>query len=243
MNNIIDYPARFSKESRDGLWELIGFRVRGMDSPILGAVHFQRQEPASKARRALSDYLSRPPVKPGLSETSFPRHLVPVAVKRDNESFLGFTERLNRGDEPRIVHLAQDCIEVAFDLRPDNPSIEKQPRLGRGESERRVFRTVEGHVLIACVASLAEKLHRDQAFLGLQRVQQLTSCGTLDLPNLIVHRKYFAMTLEWSENLDWFRSSILRPTKFADEPILGATAYRFFRDRVGQPEPRVTEAS
>lgn len=243
VSNVIDYPSAASQQERGGLWELIGIRVRGVETPILGAVHFQCQERGSRARRALSDYLSNSPVKPGVSATAFPRHLVPLAVKPDDERFLGFTRSLEAGREPRIVHIANECIEVAFDFRTGNPSVEKG-RFAHHEPEDRAFRTIEGHVLLAKVAALEEKLHRDARFLGLQQVRQVTGCGTIELPNLIVNREYLTLTAEWSDSKLSRCASFLRPDRDAQTPILGASAYRFFREgREKAVEKQVARAS
>lgn len=187
-------------EGQSGFWELVGFRVAGLSRALLGAVRFQSQseDPLLFARRSLGHFLSSPPQALGLDQATYPADLIELRVPREGEPVPELLGRLKRGERTAALYLDAALIELAFDFRPENPSLQR-PRGGAGPTRRLVFRSREGHVLSGEAANLTARLRRAGAFLVLTGVEQALEGRTLALPTLVVHRSFLTMLADCSE--------------------------------------------
>lgn len=184
-------------EGKAGVWELLGFRVAGLSRSLLGAVHFQSQsdDPLVFARRSIGHFLSAPPKTLALDRESYPADLIELRVPLAGESVPDLLGRLKRGE--RVAHLYLDAakVELAFDFRPANPSLQRNPR-SETRTRRLLFRSREGHVLTGSTLNLGAKLRRGGAFLALTDVRQHRPDRQLELPTLVVHRDFLTMMAE-----------------------------------------------
>lgn len=207
-------------EGKAGFWELVGFRATGLSRAVLGAVHFQAQTdaPGVFARRSLGHYLSSPPQEIGLDRETYPAGLIPLRMPVAEESVPDLLGRLKRGESAAPHFVDADHVEVAFDFRPANPSLQR-PAAERAPSRRLLFRTRDGHVLVGSTQNLGAKLRRPSPFLALTGVRQLVSGRALDLPTLVVHRGFLTMMCDAAE--EDFNPAVV-PAAFSP-----ATANRF----------------
>ena len=187
-------------EGKPGFWELLGFRVVGMSHGILGAVHFQAQsdDPLLFARRSLGHFLSSPPQALSLDRAHYPADLVELRVPREGESVPDLLGRLKRGEPTGGLYIDAGLVELAFDFRPENPSLQR-PKGAPGPGQRLLFRTREGHVITGLTSNLSTKLRREGSFIVLTGVRQLLTGRTLALPTLVVHRSFLTMLAEYPE--------------------------------------------
>lgn len=184
-------------EGKGGFWELLGFRVVGLSRALVGAAHFQSQsdDPLLFARRSLGHFLSSPPKVVAIARATYPAELVELRVPRAGETLPDLLGRLRRGDRTASAYLDADLVELAFDFRPENPSLQR-PRDGGAAAPRLLFRTREGHVLAGRAANLSARLHRGGAFLVLTGVEQLLPERSLRLPTIVVHRSFLTLVAE-----------------------------------------------
>lgn len=184
-------------EGIPGFWELIGFRVNGLSRALLGAVHFQAQsdDPFQFARRSLGHFLSSPPQNLGVDRDSYPADLIELRVPPEGEDLPDLLGRLRRGDATASLYLDAAHLEIAFDFRRANPSIQRLPG-EQSRSRRLLFRSREGHVLVGNTLNLGAKLRRTGSFLALTAVRQHLPARTLELPTLVVHRDFLTMIAE-----------------------------------------------
>lgn len=190
-------------EGKAGFWELVGFRVNGLSRALVGAVHFQSQsdDPLRFARRSLGHFLSAPPQSLAVDRDNYPADLLQLQVPEAGESLPDLLGRLRRGERTTSLHLDADHVEIAFDFRRSNPSLQRLP--GESSRSRRLlFRTREGHVLGGTTMNLGAKLRRGGAFLALTGVRQHLPGRLLDLPTLVVHRTFLTMLAEPPEGAD-----------------------------------------
>lgn len=187
-------------EGKPGFWELLGFRVVGLPRSLLGAVHFQAQsdDPLRFARRSLGHFLSAPPQAIGLDRESYPADLIALRAPFGGESLPDLLGQLKRGETAANLFLDADHVEIAFDFRRSNPSLQRPPG-EQARTRRLVFRTREGHVLLGSTLNLGAKLRRAGAFLAVTGVRQYLPGRVLDLPTLVVHRDFLAMMADAPE--------------------------------------------
>ncbi|MDA8018594.1 MAG: hypothetical protein MPN21_14230 [Thermoanaerobaculia bacterium] len=221
-------PIRRNIDPDQEFWELVGLMVEGMKSVLLGAVRFRRQATGTTARRSLSQYLSAPHSELGVRKPAFPSHLLQVAVRAESRSLTEFVDALNSGEEPSLVLVDRDLIRLCFDFRLNNPSIER--KLYDDHSISRMgFRSRAGHVITGLVHSPARRLHRDETFFGVTDVLQHTPIGDLPLPDLVVHRRFFALAADCPEG--GLPPHVFAPETDAVRPLIGVRAWRFFMAR------------
>lgn len=179
-------------EGRPGFWELLAFKVPGLERAIVGAVRFQPQsdDPIAFARRSLAHYLTTPPQPISVVKASYPADVIELRVPREDETLPDLVGALKRGEETACFYLDTELIEVAADFRAENPSLQR-PVHETGSSQRLVFRTASGHVLRATATNLAQKLRRAGPFVTLTGVEQLgAGGGWIRLPTLVVRRTF-----------------------------------------------------
>lgn len=183
-------------EGKAGFWELLGFRVAGLSRALVGAAHFQAQsdDPLVFARRSLGHFLSSPPQAVAIDRATYPADLVEVRVPRAEESLPDLLGRLRHGQPTVDLYLDAGLVEVAYDFRPQNPSLQR-PR-SAASAQRLLFRTREGHVLSGEAANLSARLRRGGAFLVLTGAEQILPDRTLRLPTIVVHRDFLTMVAE-----------------------------------------------
>lgn len=179
-------------EGRPGFWELLAFKIPGLERAVVGAVHFQSQsdDPLAFARRSLAHFLTSPPQPISLVRSSYPADVIEVRVPREGETLPDLVGALKRGEETACFYLDSELIEAAADFRADNPSLQR-PINERGSSQRLLFRTASGHVLRATATNFAQKLRRAGNFVTLTGVEQLgAGGGWIRLPTLVVRRSF-----------------------------------------------------
>ena len=196
-----DFLYLIRPEESSGFWELIGFRIAGFSRALVGAVQFadQSREPGRYARRSLGHYLSSPPQNIGLDRSTYPADLIELRVPRKGETIPDLLGQLKRGESTGTLYVDADMVEIAWDFRRENPSVER-PRLAEGPSQPLVLRSREGHVLSGRSANMTVKLRSNRQFLVLTSVVQWLPDGTLPLPTLVIHRRYLAMVGERAED-------------------------------------------
>jgi len=180
-----------------GFWELIGFRVAGFSRALVGAIQFadQSREPGRYARRSLGHYLSSPPQIIGLDRSTYPADLIELRVPRQGETLPDLLGQLKRGESTGTLYVDADMVEIAWDFRSENPSIER-PRLAQGPGQSLLLRSLEGHVVAGMGGNISAKLRSNRQFLALTAVEQWLPGRTLPLPTLVIHRRYLAMVSE-----------------------------------------------
>ncbi|MCP4200548.1 MAG: hypothetical protein GY769_01275 [bacterium] len=179
-------------------WELIGIRVKGHPGVILGAVKFRRQTSESAyARQSLPSYLA---LESPAGDGSAPhqRALVSLEVPDATESVPEFLRELTGKSSRHQVLVDKALIQLVFDLRTKNPSIEKLSRPAVSVRHKVVLRTRCGHVISGDLLDLDLKLHRDMPFVALTMGVQHTIHGNIPLPALFFHRRSISMLLEMS---------------------------------------------
>ena len=194
----------------DCFWELLALRVRGYPAMLIGAARFQRQ-PSPRgvrhARRPLAMYLSTPPKELGLAKTARPANLLELLLPEMDEEIPAFQARIGSGGKGRTLYLDVETIEVAFDFRFENPSVEREQGVYHAPPEMHLFRTLEGHVLSGTAHGLHRRLHQGASFITMQQPLQHTPSGVQLLPPaLVVHRSFVAVDGEVGEGeslSDW----------------------------------------
>lgn len=178
-------------------WELVGFRVSGLPRALVGAVRFQAQsrDRSSFARRPLGQFLSSPPQNMAMDRASYPADLIEVRVPRQGESLPDLLGQLKRGEPAGTLFLDADMIDVAFDFRVQNPSLER-PRLAGGSGQRLMVRSREGHVLSGVATNLSARLRSEHQFVVLTGVEQWLPEDRLRLPTLVFNRTSLTMITE-----------------------------------------------
>lgn len=197
-------------------WEVVGFRIRGVPSLVLGALRFQRQELPGRehARESLSAYLSAPPPPLVTRQGAARSGEISAFLPRWSETVPEFLDRLRAGVETDAVHLRPDLIEVAFDLRKDNPGAYESGRQRAGPLVPHAIRTGDGHVLYGLARYQAGD---PDAFVALTQVQQFAPRQKISLPAIMVNREYISAMVVLSDE----------PTRMAAAqwaPFLPATA-------------------
>lgn len=192
-----DFLYLVRPEEGNGFWELIGFRVAGLSRALVGAVLFQNQtrEAGRFARRPLGHFLSSPPQNIGLDRSTYPADLIELRVPRADETVPDLLGRLKRGEPTETLYVDADMLEIAWDFRRENPSLER-PRMAEGPRQNLLLRTREGHVLAGRSANMTSKLRSNRQFLALTAVEQWLPDRNLPLPTLVVHRRYLTMVAE-----------------------------------------------
>lgn len=183
------------RDDGDSFWELVGLRLRGVDSLILAGVEFSRQAGGadSLSRQSLVSHLGSPPRSIGIAETPRPAHLLEVMLPDPRLPMLKLLERCREGEAFPTAFVDRDDVELAFDFRLENPSRLRRERSVASLEGRCLFRTAAGHVLSALPHRLPRKLHGDEAFLALRQVVQHTATDDYSLPTLVVHRRLLSM--------------------------------------------------
>ncbi len=197
-------------------WEVVGFRVRGVPSLVLGALRFQRQELPGRdhGRESLGAYLSSPPPPLVTRQGAARVGEISAFLPRWSETVPEFLDRLRGGVETDAVHLAPDLIEVAFDLRRDNPGAYESGQRRAGPLVPHVIRTADGHVLYGLARHQAGD---PDAFVALTQAQQFAPRQKISLPAIMVNRDYVSAMAVLSDE----------PTRMAAAqwaPFLPATA-------------------
>lgn len=192
-------------EGKAGFWELVAVRVPGLQRVLLGALHFQSQsdDPLVFARRSLGHFFSAPPQTLSFDRASYPADVLELRVPRQGESLPELLGALKRGESTTSLYLDVELVEVAFDFRPENPSLQRPTSQG-GRTERLLFRSRAGHVVRASATNLAAKLRRAGGFVALVGVEQLVPDGAGDsgssrwipLPTMVVRRSFLTMLTE-----------------------------------------------
>jgi hypothetical protein len=175
-------------------WELVGLRVRGLNTVMLAALRFYRHDHPGEpfARESLATYLSSPPA-PLATDMSAARHgEISAYLPRMNETIPNFLQRMRGGVDTAAVHLSPDTVEVAFDFRTGNPFSVDAIRRTVGPMTPHVVRTVAGHVLYGLAHPAAQ---HQGAFLALTHAHQFTPEGKVTLPPVMLRRDFLVAML------------------------------------------------
>lgn len=174
-------------------WELVGMRIRGHSSLMLGAVQFRRQSSDVKhARQSLPSYLASDQSKDDVNGIGLPT-VVSVEFPTATESVREFLDELSGKPRRNRVLVDKSLIDVVFDLRADNPSVGKLSCPSKRVSRTVVVRTREGHLLSGNLLNLEICLSRELPFIALTMGVQHTVHGNCPLPTLFLHRGFLAM--------------------------------------------------
>ncbi len=197
--NLTSKPEEVFLGPDDGthFWEVVGFRMKGVPTVVLGALRFQRHDLPGRdhARESLGAYLSSPPpplvtkhgaARPGEVSAFLPRWTEPIP------DFLG---RLRVGVDTDAVHLSPELVEVAFDLRMENPGGYESGKRRAGPLVPHAIRTAEGHVLYGLARNRAGDPDR---FMALTHGQQFTPKRKIRLPPIMVNRDYISAVVPLS---------------------------------------------
>lgn len=197
-------------EEEDAFWELLALRLKGYPSILVGAARFQRQlspKGVRHARRPLAMYLSMPPKELGVAKAARPANLLELLLPEVDEEIPAFQTRIGSGGRGRTLFIDVETIEIAFDFRFENPSVEREQGVYQGTPEMHLFRTLEGHVLSGTTHGLHRRLHLGGSFLTIQQPLQHTPNGIQLLPSaLVLHRSFVAIDGEVGEGetlSDW----------------------------------------
>lgn len=233
-----------ARSEPEHFWELVALRLQGHPSLIFAAVRFRRQskERGDWARQSLVSYLSSPAREIGVAETPLPPNLIELMIPETGESILAFLERAREGGSCRRILVDREVVELALDLRLDNPS-RHRPTGGEilGSDSLHLFRTVEGHILSAYPHRLNRKLMRSEDFLALLRATQHTATTDRPLPTLVVNRSFLTMVARVEGELaGWMAHSVpflgdLANPKHLLDPLL--ESYSAYRQRLLHDEP------
>lgn len=235
------FPTRASEPTtkcQKCFWELIGVRIEGMKDVLLGAVKFQRQAEGSVARRALSQYLSSPASPLDTHSADYPSHLLKLALRPSTTALTDFVSGLNRGEEPKVALIDLEMVQLCFDFRRENPSIEKS-RFSNIGSKKMCLRSVEGHVVTGTMHSPLKSLRREDRFLGLSGVVQHSGIGELQMPDLIANRSFFSVAAECQGGA--LPAQVFQPATDAVQPLIGLAAWRYFMARRNVAQDQVVE--
>lgn len=209
----------------DALREVVGFRMRGHGSALMGAFILPRHHRSvvPNGRPSLASFLSRPPRRIGYAIDPPAPGLITAFMPDVTESIPSFMERLRRdGGSPINVDAA--VIDIAFDLRLSNPSEIREHSHAAARAQRSVFRTIGGHVVSGVSVGLQQTLHKDDRFIALAAAVQHRPSGDIPLPTLAVNRSILALQSPLSDGDldDAVRSTLaFHPDTASDENILG----------------------
>ncbi|MFQ5526768.1 MAG: hypothetical protein ACE5GX_10965 [Thermoanaerobaculia bacterium] len=177
----------------DTFWELVGMRIRGHSTLILGAVQFRRQAAEEgHARQSLPSYLASDQAKDEVNGVVLPT-VVALEFPSATESVQEFLQRLEGRSRQHRVLVEKRFIDVIFDLRAKNPSMAKLNDSARAVSQTVALRTRDGHLLSGNLLDLEVKLRRELPFIALTMGVQHTVHGNLPLPTVFLHRHYISM--------------------------------------------------
>ncbi|MGK7313245.1 MAG: hypothetical protein ACN0LA_13505 [Candidatus Longimicrobiales bacterium M2_2A_002] len=209
----------------DAIREVVGFRMRGHGSALMGAFILPRHHRSvvPNGRPSLASFLSRPPRRIGYAmDPPAPGHI--TAFMPDlTESIPSFMERLRR-DGGSAINVDAAVIDIAFDLRLSNPSEIREHSHAVARPERSVFRTIGGHVVSGVSVGLQQTLHKDDRFIALASAVQHRPSGDIPLPTLAVNRSILALQspLSHGDLDDAVRSTLaFHPDTASDENLLG----------------------
>ena len=179
-------------------WEVVGFRIRGVPTVVLGALRFQRQDLPDRehARESLGTYLSSPPPPLVTRQGAARSGEVSAFLPRWAETIPEFLDRLRAGIETDAVHLSPDLVEVAFDLRIGNPGAYDLGQRRAGPLVPHAIRTADGHVLYGLARHQAGD---PDAFVALTQVQQFAPRQRINLPAIMVNREYISAMVALSD--------------------------------------------
>lgn len=178
----------------DHFWELVGFRLKGVPTVVLGALRFQKHDLPGQdwARESLAAYLSAPPAPLATNMGAARAGEISAYLPRWNETIPNFLTRMRAGVDTDPVHLAPERVEVAFDFRTGNPFSVDAIRRNVGPMHPHVVRTADGHVLYG-LANPGPQYHG--TFLAITHAHQFTPRGKITLPPLMLHRDYLVAVL------------------------------------------------
>lgn len=184
-------------EEADHFWEVIGLRLRGHPTVVLGAVRFQRHEyPGTPyARESLAAYLTSPPAPMASSFGAANAGEITAYLPRWHESIPGFLARLRDGPDHAPVFLDRDVVDAAFDLRMTNPSGMEAVKRRAGPMDPYLVRTTGGHVLRGRSHGTGPNPGHDARFVAITACEQLTPKGRTRLPSVMLNREFIAMAV------------------------------------------------
>lgn len=226
------------RESENRIWELIGLRLRGVDSLVLAGVEFTRQtgDDGAQPRQSLVSFLSSPTRRLGITEAPRPIQLLELLLPDPQMPILKFVEMCRAGEELPTALVDRTDIELAFDFRLDNPSRVRRERTVASLDQRCLFRTAAGHLLSAVPHELPKKLNGDDAFLALRQAVQHTAIDDHPLPTIVVHRRLLSMYTPLTGGLTrWLNRTLPFHVDLAlSEHLLDPRLedYRIYRERL-----------
>ncbi|MEZ4415302.1 MAG: hypothetical protein R3E10_06075 [Gemmatimonadota bacterium] len=187
---------------RDGdlFWEVIGLRLAGHPSPILGAVPFRMHDfpGVVHSREPLASFLSAPAVKGRGGRPSLaPPGWIPILLPRARETIPGFLKALRAGRVPKPVLIDPSTIELAFDFRLENPfglASLRRPLL------RHLIRTERGHLITGYCHDPLEGGTQTPAFLPIKDPVQHTVQGSRRLLGLTLRRSFITLMVDISDD-------------------------------------------
>ncbi|MEJ2540129.1 MAG: hypothetical protein P8188_09185 [Gemmatimonadota bacterium] len=198
--NLTASPAEvfLGPDDETHFWEVVGFRMRGVPTLVLGAIRFQRQELPGRdhGRESLGAYLSSPPPPFVTAHGAARAGEISTFLPRWSESIPAFLRRLRGGVDTDAVHLSPELIEVAFDLRMENPGAYESGKRRAGPLVPHAIRTADGHVLYGLARAQASD---PDDFVALTQVQQFTPSGKIRLPSVMVNRDYISAMVTLSD--------------------------------------------
>lgn len=195
-----DDSTVIAQASDDRFWELLGIRVLGCPGVMLGAVQFRRQQKGDRSARQSLPYFLATPAAVGDGLAASGRPLVSVELPTALESVAEFLERLAGSTDRNPVLVDRACIQLAFDLRSRNPSVEKLGQSADSKWQQVILRTRDGHVLSGNLLDTVRKLRSDLPFVALTMVVQHSLHGNVPLPTLCLDRQYISMLYEVDES-------------------------------------------
>jgi len=190
------------RSDKQYIWELIGVRVRGHPSVMLGAVGLPRFSGQSEeqARTLIGQFLSKPPRIAAVQGVSVPAGLLRLAVPQVTETMEQFFERLGTSQQfGPVLHVDAELIDFAFDFRPGNPTDQDNLKPPPGSDSLSALRTTDGHVLTATGHGLYYTLQRESSFVTVTDVVQHRPTRSHRLPTISINRKYIAFERQVTE--------------------------------------------
>lgn len=205
--------------------EVVGFRMRGHPLALFGAFVFPRHRRSAvpHGRPSLAPFLSNPPRTVGYCDDPTPPGHMTIFLPEVEETVPAFMERLReRGGTG--IHVDANVIDVAFDLRFENPSEIRQHSHGVARPSRSVFRTLAGHVISGMSVGLYQTLHKDDRFVILTDAVQHRASSDVALPTLAVNRSILALqsVLSDEDRNELVHSTLaFHPSTATEEHLLG----------------------
>jgi hypothetical protein len=173
-------------------WELVGLRITGCPVVVLALMRFQRLglPGIPNSRESLYSYLSTLPAPRASDEPG----TVSVILPPQDQPIPYFLKRLRAGLRVGLVSLDPTRIEVAFDLRLQNPTLVPDLRAGARPLIDHYYRTTDGHVLRGRSHEIpADDPDDEHKFVAISSPEQVTPQGIYPLPALFVNRTYLAL--------------------------------------------------